>query len=202
MSSDFPLTCPGCFCVKPSPENWCHAIARVVRPEQVRHLLLPLSNPPPNWSSAANVAAHMRRRFERGALRYIADPAGCDLWGPPRATLMRGGGDCDDLSAYALSLLHAMGKDADMMVGVLCSPGRCEGHAWVEGHDEQGHFVLEATSGHLYRSGRPPGYSAQYQLRPGRCLDVRDLHTRLTAIVANSVVPCQPRVVLQRCEWT
>ncbi len=158
---------------------------RVVRPDQVRHLIhgQPRHWLPPTWSAAGEVARFFQSQFVKGALRYISDPEGCDLWGPPHATLMRGGGDCDDLAALGVSILHAMGTDADMLVGVVCDRNGCGGHAWIEGHDERVYFVLEATSGDLFRS-RPGGYNAQYQLRPGRCLDVREQATKRAALVA------------------
>lgn len=195
MVGEYPLVCPGCFCVTPSPEDWCAAIERVTRPHQVQHLLTPTPAYalPRGYSSAGAVADYLRGEFHRGALAYIADPEGCDLWGPPHATLLRGGGDCDDLSALALSLLHAMGVNSDMIVGMSCHRGRCLGHAWVEGHDEGGYFVLEATSGRLLRV-RPHTYRAHYQLRPGRCSDLRDRRTIHAArVLRQRAAAAQPR---------
>jgi transglutaminase-like putative cysteine protease len=128
------------------------------------------------------VARYLKRAFALGELSYIPDPAGCDLWYPPAVTLWRGGGDCDDLSSLSLSLLRAMGlRSADLVVGTHCDGRVCDGHAWVEGRDRFGHFLLEATNGTLLRGGRPWVYHAQYRLCPGRCLDVRDTHARLAA---------------------
>jgi hypothetical protein len=185
-NGEYPLVCPGCLCVAPSPENWCDAVARVVLPQQVANVARFI----PRWPQAGtrgladNVSDFMRQWLQTGVLRYIADPKGCDLWGQPLATFMRRGGDCDDLAALGVSLLLYLGVDTDMMVGFACKGGKCDGHAWVEGHDERGWFLLEATSGALYRGERPAMYRAQYQLRPGRCLDVREEATRRAAAVA------------------
>lgn len=173
--ASFPVVCPGCLCVYPSPANWCDAIERVMRPEQVKDISRLLSPQVRAGQAAGDVVAkYVRSELATKRLRYIADPAGCDLWGPPAATRMRGGGDCDDLSAFALSVLNAMGTPATMLVGFLCRDGRCEGHAWVEGGDRDGFFQLEATSGVLHRYARPSRYRAHYSLFPGRCLDLRD----------------------------
>lgn len=153
-----------------------------MRPEQVKdisHLLAP-------WVDAGHaagdvVASYVRNELVEQRLRYIADPDGCDLWGPPVATRMRRGGDCDDLSAFALSILSAMHTPASMIVGFLCREGRCEGHAWVEGRDRLGGFLLEATSGVLHRHARPSRYRAHYSLFPGQCLDLRDTKTKRAA---------------------
>jgi transglutaminase-like putative cysteine protease len=148
----------------------------------VQHLIhnVPAYELPPQFSEAQSVATFLRRELEHGSLRYIPDPEGCDLWGPPTATLMRGGGDCDDLAALAVSLLHAMNISSDMVVGIFCNDRTCAGHAWAEGHDRQGYFVIEATSGRLFRY-RPKGYNAQYKLRPGACYDIRTEATKQAA---------------------
>lgn len=173
--ASFPVVCPGCLCVYPSPADWCDAIERVMRPEQVNDISRLLAPQVHAGHAAGDVVAnYVRSELATKRLRYIADPAGCDLWGPPAATRMRGGGDCDDLSAFALSVLNAMGTPATMLVGFLCRDGRCEGHAWVEGGDRLGFFLLEATSGALHRYARPTRYRAHYSLFPGRCLDLRD----------------------------
>lgn len=183
---EYPLVCPGCMCVAPSPANWCDAVARVVQPHQVANLARFIPRRPHNKGVglADAVAAVMRHWLDSKVLQYIADPKGCDLWGPPLATIMRGGGDCDDLAALNVSLLHYLQCDADMMIGFACKGGKCDGHAWVEGHDELGWFLLEATSGDLYRAERPGLYRPQYQLRPGRCLDVREETTKRVAAAA------------------
>jgi transglutaminase-like putative cysteine protease len=87
------------------------------------------------------------------------------LWVSPTQTLQRGGGDCDDLSSLALSLLYAMGlRSADMLVGTYCGGQLCDGHAWAEGRDRSGHFLLETTNGTLLR-GVPEWGRAQAGLR-------------------------------------
>ncbi len=150
-----------------------------MRPEQVNDIARLLAPRVVFGHPAGDVVAnYIRTELATRRLRYIADPAGCDLWGPPAATRMRGGGDCDDLSAFALSVLNEMGTPASMLVGFLCRNRRCEGHAWVEGVDRLGFFLLEATSGALHRHGRPSVYRAHYSLFPGQCLDLRDTEAK------------------------
>ena len=170
--SQYPLVCGDCFCVKPSPENWCEAAARVIRPREVAHLIRRVPRHPPLWSAAENVAEYLRSAFRTGQLSYIPDPKECDLWCSPSTTFARGGGDCDDLAALAVSILHAMDVEAQLAVGVYCDGRTCSGHAWVEGRDQQGAFLLEATSGMVQRS-RPDTYELQYLLHPDSCLDAR-----------------------------
>ena len=142
----------------------------LVRPEEVAHLVVPVPLPlVAVETQAIRVAAWMRSRFDDGTLDYIPDPPDCDRWCPPGVTLAQGGGDCDDLAILAVSLLAAGGIDADFVVGHYCSRFMCFGHAWVEGHDEQGWFLLEPTTGWLSRDARPAGYHASLLLRPGLC---------------------------------
>lgn len=175
-----PITCGDCYSVKPSPEDWCAAAARVIRPAEVAHLIRWVPRLPPAWSSAANIASYFQTAFKRGDLRYIPDPKEFDLWCSPRMTFARGGGDCDDLTALAVSILHAQGIEAHMATGVFCNGSKCDGHAWVEGRDEQGWFLFEATAGEVHRY-RPRGYDLQYLLHPRVCRDVRNEARRAQA---------------------
>ena len=69
----------------------------------------------------------------------------------------------------AASMLMAGGVAVDVVVGHHCNGFVCDGHAWVEGHDDQGWFLLVATGGHLLRRARPASYAPHLKLRPGVC---------------------------------
>jgi len=105
-----------------------------------------------------------------GDLAYRHDPPGCDRWCSPHTTLYdhEGKGDCDDLTILGASILLATGVDAAVAVGHLCGPVLCGGHAWVEGVDEHGPFLLESTNGQLHRD-RPARYHLQLLAGPGWC---------------------------------
>ncbi len=124
---------------------------------------------PARHTLAEGVAAWIRDQRDQGTLDYFRDPEHCDRWCSPACVLEQGGGDCDDFALLAVSLLQAGDLDADVMVGRHCTVHQCEGHAWVEGHDERGWFLLEAVHGLLFRTQRPDGYIAQLALRPGWC---------------------------------
>jgi hypothetical protein len=85
-------------------------------------------------------------------------------------------------------MLHAMDTDAHMMVGLHCGPNGCDGHAWIEGTDGHGFYVIEATSGTVHRGARPVDYSAHYKLHPKSCFDVRDERTKRAAEVAAATI--------------
>lgn len=119
---------------------------------------------------AESVAAAIRRDLEHGALQYEADPPDCDRWCSPARTLARGKGDCDDLAILAASILRAGLTSAAVVTGHYCGRDGCIGHAWVEGADERGWFLLEATNGSLFRVARPETYQAQLILELGRCV--------------------------------
>jgi len=118
------------------------------------------------WVGAAegDVIADWLRR-----LRYLPDLRNRDVWQAPLATLWRGGGDCEDLSIVALSLLGAMGGSGALVVGLMFARMGTIGHAWVEGWDSAGWFHLDATTSALTRFGRPPAYVpyAMYMPSPG-----------------------------------
>lgn len=150
--------CPRCLCVQPSPVSWCRAASQLVRPDEVGHLLTArprrLGRPVP---LGENIAAWFRGKLLAGELAYVPDPESCDRWCGPATTLELGTGDCDDLAILAASLIQAAGGSCVLIIGRLCTSEGCDGHAWVEGFDSKGHFLLEATSGALYR-GRPAAY--------------------------------------------
>lgn len=125
-----------------------------------RELISPHEVPPhltQEAHSAESLGAWIKEARRSGALQFIPDPKGSlDRWCTPSATLARGGGDCDDLAVLCVSVLRAAGLRAWVVVGWR---GR-ESHAWVEGHDERGAFLLEATSGEVWglKGARPAPY--------------------------------------------
>ncbi len=105
-------------------------------------------------------AAWLQEQYALQRLRYLPDPTGQDLWWAPSATLERRGGDCEDLSLLACSILLAAARPSTLVFGLINTQGSWMGHAWVEGWDEQGGFLLESTTGQVFRQGRPSGYRA------------------------------------------
>lgn len=162
--------CPRCYCAHGFlPTEQCALIQTLVRPEEVRHFVR-RAYAPATFRSADNVGSWLTSKRLSGEVIYIPDPPGWDRWCSPAETLRRGGGDCDDLSILAKSLFDALGPlDTYVSVGRLCQNGRCEGHAWIEGNDEGGWFLLEATNGQVFRNVRPSFYTVQALLRPGEC---------------------------------
>lgn len=157
-----------CRCVGPTVVERGAAIREYVRAEDVMHLLQPGAARPPGYTAGDAVARWLRGKFGDGSLRYIDDPPECDLWGRPATTLRRGGGDCDDLAILVASILRAMRVSSFVVVGRLCQQQRCGGHAWVEGQDEAGWFMIECTTGEISRGALPAGYQRQYLLTPER----------------------------------
>jgi transglutaminase-like putative cysteine protease len=153
--------CSGCRQVSLSARERYQAIRELVRPWEVAHLWLPRRpHRSPRPSTADEVAAWFRWMFRVGKIRYIPDLAGPDIWCSPSATLEREGGDCDDLSILAASSIESRNHRlvVNIAIGNLCTDLGCIGHAWVEGIDEDGWFLLEATSGELFRRKRPRDY--------------------------------------------
>jgi transglutaminase-like putative cysteine protease len=154
-----------CYIMRPTRLNQCRAARDLVRPEEVAHLIVDLVVVPPHpWlqpqrlARADFVALWLREQFAKRTLRYIPDPTGpnCDYWCPPSTTFARGGGDCDDLAILACSMMRVTSA-AWLVVGTWNGVG----HVWVEGVDELGSFMIEATSGAVYRGIRPPGYKVE-----------------------------------------
>lgn len=148
----------GCMCVEYDSEAHLDAFRKLIRPEEVRHLV--------GFrvvTRAEDVAGLVRARFVSGRWVYEEDPKDCDRFCPPLTTLHRGVGDCDDWSIVVASLMRAVGLDADIVVGVAGSSSLfgLPNHAWVEGYDGAGFFLLEATSGVLWRY-RPAHYTRLY----------------------------------------
>lgn len=165
------VSCPACRCVSLTPLERCRAVQNLVRPDEVAHLVnvVPRRWPPSNHSLPRSVALWLQFKRLTGEVAYMPDPEWCDRWCSPAETLDRRGGDCDDLAILATSLLWAGGVAAGVVVGHHCNDFVCDGHAWVEGHDERGWFLLEATTGTLVRKARPTAYTPHLWLQPGRC---------------------------------
>jgi hypothetical protein len=163
------------FCVPLDFESRCAAALELIRPEEVRHWISVL---PPGYAAPApfadQVALRMRQEFAAGRLRYMPDPPSCDRWSSPAETLRRGGEDCDGLAILVTSLLAWGTARCEFVVGHLCDGWQaCGGHAWAEGIDEAGWFLLEATSGALHRQ-QPTIYKPAMHVRPsGGCRRAR-----------------------------
>ena len=166
-----------CIRMLPTVENQCSAILELTRPYEVADRIkrLPRYLLPKNYTVAGELAAF----FRRGDLKYKHDPNDdYDYWYSPRATLIRQGGDCEDFSIFALSILEATGIPSYMVTGTWNGGG----HAWVEGKDERGWFMLETTEGKLYRNPehplwqrcimRPPGYQARLAISRDLCTPI------------------------------
>jgi len=137
-------------CRNVAPEERLEALAQLIRPDEVSWV--------PAWLggilAAEKVGSWMRRTF-----KYKPDKPGPDQWCPPAVTLKRGGGDCDDLAIMGCSVLRAAGIESDVRTGTMDQGEGPVGHAWVEGYDWRGWFLLEATSGAVHRC-LPAGYVA------------------------------------------
>lgn len=115
------------------------------------------------------VAQDLKQTFAAGTLRYFADPPFADVWRSPADTLQLGGGDCDDLGIFALSILLGLRINAYAAIGYFVDAfGNRQGHLWIEGQDERGFFLLEATSGDLLRR-RPRNYQVVQWAHPNWC---------------------------------
>jgi hypothetical protein len=146
-----------CVWVRPRIASFRRAIERTVRPGEMLGLANQLDE---IWECAPLAFANILgwwlvQARKSGRLVYIPDPdAPVDFWCSPRSTWKRGGGDCDDLAVFAASTLLAASRAATVVVGELFGVG----HAWCEGYDDAGWFLLEATSGDVFRGSRPLGY--------------------------------------------
>jgi transglutaminase-like putative cysteine protease len=145
------------------------AVQQLVRPWEVRHLInrnahpLQVAYSPP---VPEQVAQWLRSQFADRQLSYYSDPSGFDCWYSPATTLRRRAGDCEDLTLLTVSLLLAAGVSARVAIGTV--PGG--GHAWVEGEDAHGGFLIEATSGELHRYQRPSEYTLSWHINPNPAL--------------------------------
>lgn len=142
-------TVRGCRLV--GPRDRARALADLIRPSEVAWVPQLLGG----IAFAEEVGAWMRRTFQ-----YKPDKPLRDVWCAPAVTVDRGGGDCDDLAILGCSVLLAGGLEAVVRTGTIDQGRGPVGHAWVEGCDALGWFLLEATSGTVYRCERPVGYEA------------------------------------------
>lgn len=124
------------------------AVRELVRPDEVAHLTCGLDRADPAWS----IGKWIRGLRALGALRYMDDPPGGDLWRAPACTISSGGGDCEDFAILAAAMLLAMAEaDVDVIVGLFDG----QPHAWIEGVDRAGYFLIETTRGDLYDGPNP-----------------------------------------------
>lgn len=171
LSSFNPLSfvqCSQCMRVSVSPVARWRAAQALIRPREVAHLFraVPHFFLPADYSVAGTVASWFRTSFATGRLRYRADPPGIDIWCSPARTLFTGGGDCDDFAILGASMIEYAGAAPQVAIGYYCDGRTCQGHAWVEGRDGQGWFLLEGTSGALYRHLRPSNYVLRQLVQP------------------------------------
>jgi len=154
---------PGCVCIASTPD-WCTTAQAFIRPRDVGFMVsyVVQTSAPPKYDFVANVAQWI------SFFKYQPDPLG-DVWCPPLQTYSRGMGDCEDLSLLTTSVLVAGGVDTSLTVGTVQDPRGDFGHAWVEGTDALGWFLIEATNGKLYRGQRPAIYEPVLRVRGGRC---------------------------------
>lgn len=126
-----------------------HEVASLVRPRYPWEQLPPLAD---------QLGSYLRERAKQWQIRYLPDLGYKDIWQSPAFTLWRGVGDCEDLSILAASILKQAGVKVSVYVGEVLVNDTWSGHAWVEGEDEAGPFLLEATNGEVFRHYRPIEY--------------------------------------------
>jgi hypothetical protein len=157
----------GCYVGPSDATARCMTIVAAVRPHEVSHFVeqARLWHFRTSLSPAQAAAVALRGT----GLVYIADVPKHDRWCPPVATLMRGGGDCDDHAIVGASLLTGLNVPSWVAIG----QGPTGPHAWVVGHDpEMGPFVLEPQGGQLWWGDRAPGYRPQLLLGPQGCFQL------------------------------
>lgn len=154
---------PAALCVPTNDRARCQTIQQLVRPEEVSHLFDPYKVLVGMYTPQG-IAEYFRRQFATRYFRFVDDPAWCDRWSTPRRTLRTGTGDCDDLAILALAMLRYIDVHSYIVVGDLSG----NGHAWIEGEDSAGFFLIEATTGALIRH-RPNHYRARIYAAPGWC---------------------------------
>jgi hypothetical protein len=166
-----------CLTIPTTLDARCRAIAHLIRPHDVlAHAHAALTHAP--WYHPNEVEA-IASYLQQLGLTYLPDRKGSDSWCTPLATLQRRGGDCDDHSILAASMLRAAGARADVILGWLRRPGRRGYHAWVAGTARCGRcrFVLEPQNGKLWWHDTPDDRDAEYRIAPERCSRV-DRHLR------------------------
>jgi hypothetical protein len=162
-------------CVTSTLADRCTAIRNYVRaPDLTGRVRVVPSEP--GLTPASSVARCMRDMFANGALRYIQDPPAppgepCDFWRPVRETFENGGGDCLDLSVVTAAVCDLIGLSWTIVVGSVHPHTPDKGHAWIEGTDNAGWFLIESTSptDNLIRYARPNLYKRVHLLSPTMC---------------------------------
>lgn len=168
-----------CLIVPSTLDARCLAIQQVIRPWDVSSIsAAALVHAPARHPNEVEAIACYLRRL---SLRYIPDTKRSDVWCTPLATLQRGGGDCDDFSILAASVLRAAGAQADVVLGWLRKTGRRDYHAWVVGTARCGrcHFVLEPQNGKIWWNETPEDRDAEFRIAPEGCSRVDRHHQRL-----------------------
>lgn len=166
------------------------ALQLLIRPEEVAILF---SNARARSEPRGDEVAHFIQGCLRdGRLRYIKDPLFRDIWSAPSRTLQRKGGDCEDLSILATSIFERAGTRAQVGLGRLHTSSGWGGHAWVEGADENGPFLLEATSGELHRAWRPDDYQIDALIGKGTIVTGPDLVPALPLATRMGARPTSP----------
>jgi len=161
----YPTSAPEVLVVPFDYASHYSAVQRLVRPWEVEHLidrratpaLVAYRSPVPE-----QVAQWLSTQLASRQLSYQSDPSGFDCWYSPATTLRRRAGDCEDLTLLTVSILLAAGVSARVAIGTILGGG----HAWVEGADAHGGFLIEATSGDLYRQRRPVQYALTWHIDP------------------------------------
>lgn len=153
-----------------SPQSQCRAVERLVRPREVERFID--RNPSP-WAAlslppiAEQVAQWLCSCLASGELSYAPDPHGpLDYWSSPAHTFAWRGGDCEDLTIVGVSMLGALGVSAHVAVGQAWNGSSFDGHAWIEGEDAHGGFLIEATTGAMHRHVRPDVYRLAWRITP------------------------------------
>lgn len=140
--------------VSANPNDRNQAALQLIQPREVQDLVkvVPNGQLQRGHSSGAGVTNNLRSLFNQKTLQYIPDPVR-DIWRSPRATRLNRGGDCEDLAILAVSMLRFSTNQCAMAIGALWSPPTRSwvGHAWAEGIDEHGRFMIEATSPAIHR---------------------------------------------------
>lgn len=165
-----------CIPVRANFDARCAAIRQLIRPDDVTdYAAAGLAHA---RDCHANEVEAIACYLDRLGLGYIADPERRDSWCPPLETIRRGGGDCDDFSILAASVLRAAGYRADVVLGWWRRPKRRGYHAWVAGFAKCGRcrFVLEPQNGQVWWCETPADRDAEYLIAPEGCSRVsRDL---------------------------
>lgn len=170
MNLKYLLQSPNFMRIDGTPQSQYLAVQRLVRPREIEQFIdrrassfTVLSLPP----FAEQVAQWLRSCLARGTLSYAPDPNGpLDYWSSPAHTFAWRGGDCEDLSIVGVSMLVAGGVSAQVAVGKVWTGSEFAGHAWIEGQDARGGFLIEATSGDMYRDVRPDAYLFGWKIAP------------------------------------